>query len=68
MIRCCYCGVKLYFSIGQDYGYTICPGCDQEIFVMIPLGQSFKASQIQIDHETKTINIKPENEIPQKAD
>lgn len=68
MIRCCHCGIKLYFSIGQDYGYANCPGCDQEIFVMIAIGQSFKPSQIQIDHETKTINIRHEDEIPQKAD
>lgn len=68
MIRCCYCDSILHITPGQDYGYANCSGCDQEIFVMVPIGQSFKPSQIQVDHETKTINIEPENEIPQKAD
>lgn len=62
MIRCCYCGIILYIAPSIDYGYTDCPSCNEEIFVLVPIGQSFKNSQIYIDQDTKTINIKHENE------
>lgn len=65
MIRCCYCGIQ----IGEAaYGFMTCPSCEKEIFAVVGMGKSFKRSQVTIDYDNETINIEPENEIPQKED
>lgn len=68
MIRCCCCGILVIITNQNDHGFMICPSCNEEIFAIRGLGKSFKKSEVTIDHKNKTINIEPENEIPQKAD
>lgn len=68
MIRCCYCGILVIITSPTDHDFMICPSCKEEIFAVRGLGRSFKKSEVTINYETKTINIKTENEIPQKAD
>jgi len=61
MIKCCYCGINILIVGSKNMGWLECVDCGGKQWAIPKIGRSFKESQVEIDHEKETINIKDDN-------